>query len=110
MIWSVEFVTGFFLNFSSCASSIIFKSEIKPAIATSAALAAPSVIFTAKADFSSGISAKKTPSAPFLKNIFPFEILVKLQLTLFVPPVSSGNFVQDLNILRAIAEWSLSFL
>ena len=35
----------------------------------------------------------------FVVLIFPFESLVKLQLTLFVPPVNSGNFVQDLNIL-----------
>ena len=110
MIWSVEFFTSLFLNFSISASSIIFKSEIKPAIATSAALAAPSVILTTKAAFSSGISAKKTPSAPFLKNIFPFESLVKLQFTLFVPPVISGNFVQESKILWAITECSFSLL
>ena len=38
-------------------------------VATSAALAVPSVIFTANADFCSGIMATNTPSAPFLKNI-----------------------------------------
>ena len=87
MIWSAEFVTGLFLNFSIWSLSIIFNSDINPAIAISAALAVPSAILTANADFCSGIIATKTPSAPFLKNIFPFESLVKIQLMLLLPPV-----------------------
>ena len=106
----MEFFTGLFLNFSIWSSSIIFNSDINPAIATSAALAAPSVILTAKADFCSGIIATKTPSAPFLKNAFPFESLVKAQLTLLDPPVISGNFTHESKILLAISEASLSDL
>ena len=95
MTWFAEFVTGLFLNLSICLLLIIFCSDINPAIATSAALAVPSTIFTANADFCSGIMATNTPSAPFLKNIFPFESLVKIQLILLLPPVISGNFVQE---------------
>ena len=58
-------------------SLLILSSDISPAMATSAALAAPSIILTAKADFFSGIIATKTPSAPFLINAFP--IMIRLQ-------------------------------
>jgi len=65
---------------------------------------------TTKADFSSGIIAIKTPSAPFLKNTFSFESLVKMEFILLLPPVISGNFTQESKILLAIAEWSFSFI
>ena len=102
IFWPVELVTSLDLIFSNSFSSIIFNSEINPAIAVSAALAAPSKILTTSADFISGINAKNTPSAPFLKNIFPLESFVKIQLILFVPPVNYGNFVHELKIFLAI--------
>ena len=110
MTWPAEFLTGLFLIFSIWSLLIILSSDISPAIATSAALLAPSIIFTAKADFISGIIATKTPSAPFLKNTLPFESLVKMEFVLLLPPAISGNFIQELKILLAIAEWSFSFL
>ena len=76
----------------------MFNSDINPAIAVSAALAAPSKILTTNADFISGINAKNIPSAPFLKNIFFLESFVNMQLALFLPPVISGKFTQELKI------------
>ena len=98
---------GLFLIFSLL---IILSSDNNPAIAVSAALAAPSIILTTKADFFSGIIATKTPSAPFLTNAFPFESLVRIEFILLLPPVISGNFTQESKILLAIAEWLFSFL
>ena len=101
---------GLFLSFSIWSLLIILSSDISPAVATSAALLAPSIILTAKADFSEGIIATKTPSAPFLTNAFPFESLVKIEFILLLPPAISGNFIQESKILLAMAEWSFSFL
>jgi hypothetical protein len=60
---------------------------------------------TAKADFCSGIIATKTPSAPFLKNTFLFDSLVKMEFILLLPPAIYVNFTQELKILLAIAEY-----
>jgi len=99
MISPAEFFTGLFLIFSIWWLLIILSSDIKPATATSAARLAPSTILTAKADFCSGIIAIKTPSAPFLKNTFSLDSLVKMEFILWLPPAISGNYTQELKIL-----------
>ena len=104
------FLIGIFFILLIFSLLIILSSDNNPAMATSAALLAPSIILTAKADFCSGIIATKTPSAPFFTNIFPLDSLVKIEFILLLPPVISGNFTQESKILLAIVEYSFSFL